>query len=139
MLNASVDATINVSAADVVAAHKQRLKRAGDRGFAFSQEVVPHDTGGLKQSGFGPEFRGDDMVIGYAGRQAAPMEFGTDPGHTPPVQPLVRWAQRIGKDAGCGVWVATEKSPSEGVAAQPYLRPAANVMKQYLDTHGLEL
>jgi len=139
MLNASVDATINVSAADVVAAHKQRLKRAGDRGFAFSQEVVPHDTGGLKQSGFGPEFRGDDMVIGYAGRQAAPMEFGTDPGHTPPVQPLVRWAQRIGKDAGFGVWVATEKIPSEGVAAQPYLRPAANVMKQYLDTHGLEL
>jgi hypothetical protein len=139
MLNASVDATIDVSAADVVAAHKQRLKDAGDRGFAFSQEVVPHDTGGLKQSGFGPEFRGDDMVIGYAGRQAAPMEFGTDPGHTPPVEPLVRWAQRIGKDAGFGVWVATEKIPSEGVDAQPYLRPAANVMKQYLDTHGLDL
>jgi len=139
MLNASVDATIDVSAADVVAAHKQRLKDAGDRGFAFSQEVVPHDTGGLKQSGFGPEFRGDEMVIGYAGRQAAPMEFGTDPGHTPPVEPLVRWAQRIGKDAGFGVWVATEKIPSEGVDAQPYLRPAANVMKQYLDTHGLDL
>jgi len=139
MLNASVDATINVSAADVVAAHKQRLKDAGDRGFAFSQEVVPHDTGGLKQSGFGPEFRGDEMVIGYAGRQAAPMEFGTDPGHTPPVEPLVRWAKRIGKDAGFGVWVATQKIPSEGVDAQPYLRPAANVMKQYLDTHGLDL
>lgn len=139
MLNASVDATIDVSAADVVAAHKQRLKDAGDRGFAFSQEVVPHDTGGLKQSGFGPEFRGDEMVIGYSARHAAPMEFGTDPGHTPPTAPLVRWAQRIGKDAGFGVWVATEKIPSEGVTAQPYLRPAANVMKQYLDTHGLDL
>jgi len=139
MLNASVDATINVSAADVVAAHKQRLKDAGDRGFAFSQEVVPHDTGGLKQSGFGPEFRGDSMVIGYAGRQAAPMEFGTDPGHRPPVEPLVRWAQRIGKDAGFGYYVALKKIPEEGVDANPYLAPAAERMKAFLDNRGLDL
>lgn len=139
MLGAEVDFNIDVSAGDVVQAHRKRLKDAGDRGFAFSQEVVPHERGTLKQSGFGPEFRSEGMVYGYSAKHAAPMEFGTDPGHTPPVEPLMRWAERIGKDPGFGVWVATVKIPQEGVDAQPYLRPSAEVAQQYLKTHGLDL
>jgi hypothetical protein len=141
MLGAEVEANIDITADDVLEAHRDRLKKAGELGFAVSQEEVPVDTGGLKQSGFGPEMRdrGGSVVIGYTARHAAPMEFGTDPGHYPPVQPLVRWAERIGKDAGFGYYVARHVIPSEGVAAQPYLSPAADRMQKWLDTHGLEL
>jgi hypothetical protein len=108
-------------------------------GFAVSQEEVPVDTGELQQSGFPPEFRDGDVVFGYTARQAAPMEYGTEPGHTPPIEPLARWAERIGKSRGFGIWVATEKIPSEGVAAQPYLRPSVERMRPWLDNHGLDL
>jgi len=139
MLAAEVSADIEVSAQDVLEAHRKRMKKAGELGFAVSQEEVPVDTGTLKQSGFGPEFRGENMVIGYAGEQAEAMEFGTDPGHQPPVEPLVRWAQRIGMDAGFGYYVALQKIPEEGVDAQPYLRPAAERMRVFLNNRGLDL
>lgn len=139
MLSANVDFTIDVSAQDVYEAHRERVKKAADLGFAVSQEEVPVDTGTLKQSGFAPEFRGESVVYGYTARQARPMEEGTKPGHTPPIRPLMRWAERIGKDAGFGVWVATVKIPEEGVSAQPYLRPSVKRMRPWLDNHGLDL
>lgn len=139
MLSAEVDFDIEISADDVYQAHRKRVKDAADLGFAVSQEHVPVDTGELQQSGFPPEFRGNGVVFGYTARQARPMEEGTDPGHTPPIEPLMRWAERIGKDPGFGVWVATEKIPQEGVEAQPYLAPASERMKAWLDNHGLDL
>lgn len=139
MLGAEVRLNVDVSTQDIMEAHKKRKKDAAKMGFSYSQEVVPHDTGTLKASGFQPEFRNGDVVFGYQGRQAVPMEFGTEPGHTPPIEPLMRWAERIGKDPGFGAWVATVKIPREGVDAQPYLRPSVEIMQQWLDNHGLEL
>jgi len=139
MLGAEVSLDKNITAEDVLQAHRERLEKAGQVGFAFSQEVVPHDTGTLKASGFGPEWRNGDLIIGYSARQAAPMEYGTDPGHTPPPENLVRWAQRIGKDAGFGWYVATEVIPERGVQAQPYLRPAGERMRRWLQSHDLDL
>jgi len=139
MLNAEVDARIDVSADDVLQAHRKRMEDAADLGFSVSQERVPVERGTLQQSGFAPEWRGDRLVFGYTARQAAPIEFGTDPGHTPPIEPLMRWAERIGKDAGFGAWVATVKIPEEGVDAQPYLAPAAERMGPWLNNHGLDL
>jgi len=139
MLSAEVDARIDVSAADVLQAHRKRVKDAAKLGFAVSQEKVPHDNGTLETSGFPPEFRGEDVVFGYTARHALPMEFGTEPGHTPPIEPLKRWAGRIGKDPGFGIWVATQKIPAEGVDAQPFLSPAAERMAPWLDNHGLDL
>ena len=139
MLSAEVEASIDVRAEDILQAHRDRLKDAADLGFSVSQERVPVDTGTLQQSGFAPEVRGDDVVFGYTARQAEPMEYGTEPGHTPPIEPLKRWAERIGKSPGFGVWVATEKIPEEGVDAQPYLGPAVERMRPWLDNHGLDL
>jgi hypothetical protein len=139
MLSAEVDASIEISADDVLEAHRERVKKAADLGFAVSQEEVPVDTGELQQSGFPPEFRGEDVVYGYSARQAAPMEFGTDPGTTPPLAPLQRWAERIGKDPGFGAYVALVKIPQEGIDAQPYLRPSVERMRPWLDNHGLDL
>jgi len=139
MLSAEVDARIDVSAADVLQAHRKRVKDAAKLGFAVSQEKVPHDNGTLEASGFAPEFRGEDVVFGYTARHALPMEEGTEPGHTPPIEPLKRWAERIGKDPGFGVYVATQVIPENGVQAQPYLEPAAERMAPWLDNHGLDL
>jgi len=139
MLEASVDLEVDVTAEDVYQAHRERVKQASQLGFSVSQERVPVDTGTLQQSGFPPEFREEDVVFGYTARQAAPMEYGTEPGTTPPIEPLARWAERIGKSRGFGIWVATQKIPQEGIDAQPYLRPAAERMKPWLDNHGLDL
>jgi len=138
MLGAEIDASVEVSAQDVLEAHRSRLKDAADLGFAVSQEEVPVDTGTLKQSGFAPEFRGEDIVFGYTAEHSEYMEYGTEP-FRPPIEPLMRWAERIGKDPGFGVWVATEKIPEDGINAQPYLRPAADRMGPFLDNRGLDL
>jgi len=139
MLSAEVDLEVDITSEDVLQAHRERIKEAADLGFSVSQERVPVDTGTLQQSGFPPEFRDEDVVFGYTADYAEWMEYGTDPGHTPPIEPLKRWAERIGKDPGFGVWVATEKIPAEGVDEQPYLAPAAERMGPWLDNHGLDL
>ena len=139
MLGVEVDSEINISSSEVREAWRKRMMDAGTKGFAVSQERVPEDRGTLRQSGFQPEWRGDKLVYGYAGvPHAAPMEYGTDPGHTPPVKPLMEWAQRIGKDPGFGAYVATEVIPEQGVQAQPYLRPSAEAVRDFLNTHSLE-
>lgn len=139
MLGASVDLSKDITADDVIQAHRERLEKAGQVGFAFSQEVVPHDTGTLKASGFGPEWRNGDLILGYGARHAAPLEYGTNPGHHPPTENLVRWAERIGKDPGFGYYVANVKIPQEGVDAQPFLRPAGERMRRWLQAHDLDL
>lgn len=139
MLSADVELNVDITSQDVLEAHRERLETAAQHGYAFSKEVVPHDTGLLKQSGFSPEWREDGLVYGYQADHAAPMEYGTDPGHTPPPGPILRWAQRIGKSEGFGWFVATEVIPEQGVQAQPYLRPSAERMERWLETHPLEL
>jgi hypothetical protein len=153
-----VTQTVEISAQEVIEAHRQRLKDAGDLGFAVSQERVPVDRGTLKTSGFPPEFRGEDLVFGYTAAHAEPQEEGTQP-YTPPLEPLLRWGDRVFSpdrtadevladlDAngwhpgifthpGAAVW---SKIRSEGLDPQPYLAPAAERMQGYLDTHGLDL
>ena len=158
MLESNVTRTVDISAEDVIQAHRERLEDAADLGFAVSQEEVPHERGTLQDSGFPPEWRGDDIVFGYTARHAEPMEDGTKP-YTPPLEPLLRWADRVfspDRNAdevledldengwhpgifahpGAAVW---SKIRSEGINAQPYLSPAADRMQGYLDTHGLDL
>lgn len=139
MLGAEVNLDVNLSADDVMQKHRERLEKAAQLGFSVSQEEVPVDTGTLKQSGFPPEWRGEQLVFGYAAGNALPMEDGTEPGHRPPIAPLQRWAERIGKDPGFGVWVATEKIPQEGVDPQPYLAPARQRMEAWVGNRGLDL
>jgi len=113
-------------------AQKQRIKDAGDKGFAFSQEVVPEDRGTLRQSGFTPEWEdAETLRWGYTARQARPMEFGTEPFY-PPLQPLLEWSERVTGDKGLGFYVAQHKIPNEGVDSQPYVRPGREVMRRYL-------
>jgi hypothetical protein len=136
MIGIETDLEVTLNAEDVRQAHRQRLMDGATKGFAISQERVPEDRGTLRQSGFPPEWRGTEIVYGYTTEYAEDMEFGTDP-FEPKTQPLIDWAQRIGKSAGFGAWVANEKIPQEGIAAQPYLRPSAEAAKAWWDNHGL--
>ncbi len=138
MLAAEIETNEQISADDVLQAHRDRIQDAADLGFSVSQERVPFERGTLKASGFPPEFRDDDIVFGYQADHAEAMEFGTDPFY-PDVQPLVEWAERVANDPGLGYYVAREKIPNEGIDAQPYLRPAAERMEPYLNNRGLDL
>ena len=136
MLGAEVSLDVEINSEDVLQAHRKRLKKAGELGFAVSQEKVPVDRGTLKQSGFQPEFRGNDLVFGYTAPQAGPMETGTV-AFTPPLRPLQEWAERIGMDRSFG-YVVQQKIKREGIDAQPYLSPASERMTQWLDSHGID-
>ena len=160
MLRADVDLDVSIDTEDVLQAHRKRVKDAADLGFAVSQEEVPVDRGaaGLKGSGFAPEWRGDTMVFGYTAEHAEPMEKGTGP-FTPPLEPLLRWADRVFSPdrtadevledldkngwhpgifahPGAAIW---SKIRREGINAQPYLKPSADRMARWLNNHGLDL
>ena len=119
----------------VARAQRQRMTDAADAGFALSQEEVPGDRGTLQQSGYPPTWEGGSIHWGYRARHAWPMEDGTEPGHTPPVGPLMDWGERVAGDRGLGWYVARIKAPREGIDAQPYARPGRDRQKQYLKTH----
>ena len=135
MIGADVSLKSFGNASEAVKQAERNYRRdAASKGFAFSQEVVPQDQGTLLQSGFQPEIRGDSVVWGYTAPQAAPMEYGTD-AFRPPVTPLLEWSRRVTGDEGLGWYVATEKIPKEGIDAQPYLRPSAEIAEQWLQSH----
>jgi hypothetical protein len=139
MLRADVDAEVIVDDQDVLQSHRDRIKEAAELGYSVSQERVPFDIGTLKASGFKPEQRNDeDIVFGYTADHAEAMEYGTPPKQVP-TAPLVEWAERVANDPGLGYYVANVKIPTEGVDAQPYLRPAFDRMAPYLENRGLDL
>jgi len=55
--------------------------------------------------------------------QAAPQEFGTDPGHFPPPSALRGWARRVLGDEDAAYPVARSIAET-GLEEQPFLRPA---------------
>lgn len=120
-------------------AQRKRLEQAMDKGFAFSQEVVPQDRGaggGLMGSGFEPTWVNEETIVwGYRANHALPMEYGTVPFH-PPIQPLLEWSERKTGDKSLGFYVALHKIPTEGIDAQPYARPGAEATKKWLRSRG---
>jgi hypothetical protein len=104
----------------------------------FAMEVVPEDRGTLRMSmaQFTPEIRNGEVIWGTQDvAHARPMEFGTDPFH-PPLEPLLEWSKRVTGDEGLGYYVALHKIPNEGIDSQPYLRPGAEVQKEWYQTHN---
>lgn len=136
-LELEIDHTISKDASGAISrASKKRTMDAMAKGFAVSLEHVPEDRGTLRQSGFSPTQRDDgSIVFGYRAGHAAPMEYGTDPFY-PPVQPLLEWSKRVTGDTGLGWYVAKHKIPEEGIDAQPYMSPAADAVKEWLDSNS---
>jgi hypothetical protein len=103
----------------------------------FAMEVVPEDRGTLRMSmaQFTPEIRNGEIVWGVGDQpHAAPIEYGTEP-YWPPIKPLVEWAERVAGDPSLGYYVQW-KIAQEGIDSQPYLRPGAEVQKEWYQTHS---
>ena len=112
------------------------LLDGAQRGQNFAMEVVPEDRSNLRMSmaQFTPEVRGGDVIWGVGNQpHARPIEFGTDP-FWPPIAPLVEWAKRVSGDPSLGYYVQW-KIAQEGIDEQPYLRPGAEVQKEWYKSH----
>jgi len=114
------------------------LKDAAQVGQNVALEEVPEDRGTLRKSlaQFVPQERDGSIVWGIGGQpHAAPMEYGTDP-YWAPIQPLIEWAERVAGDPGLGYYVQW-KIAQEGIDAQPYLRPGAEIQAEWLQSHDV--
>jgi len=114
------------------------LKDSAQAGQNMALEEVPEDRGTLRKSlaQFVPQERDGSIVWGIGGQpHAAPMEFGTDP-YWAPIKPLVEWAERVAGDPGLGYYVQW-KIAQEGIDAQPYLRPGAEIQEEWLKSHDV--
>ena len=112
------------------------LLDGAQKGQNFAMEVVPEDRSNLRMSmaQFTPEVRNGEIVWGVGDQpHAAPIEFGTDP-FLPPIAPLVEWAKRVSGDPSLGYYVQW-KIAQEGIQEQPYLRPGAEVQKEWYKSH----
>ena len=112
------------------------LLDGAQKGQNFAMEVVPEDRSNLRMSmaQFTPEVRGGDVIWGVGDQpHAAPIEFGTEP-FWPPIKPLVEWADRVAGDPSLGYYVRW-KIAQEGIDEQPYLRPGAEIQKEWYKSH----
>lgn len=102
---------------------RKYLREGMSYGFAISQEEAPEDRGQLRRSGFGPEWRQNELVWGYDAPHARPQEEGTAP-FTPPVKPLIEWGERVAGDPGVGM-AAWHKIRKEGIEPKEYMQAGA--------------
>jgi len=113
------------------------LLDGAQKGQNFAMEVVPEDRSNLRMSmaQFTPEVRNGEIVWGVGDQpHAAPIEYGTEP-YWPPIKPLVEWAERVAGDPSLAYYVQW-KIAQEGIDEQPYLRPGAEVQKEWYQTHN---
>lgn len=137
MLSVSTDRSETDYARRFREAQRQRLKDAADRGFAVSQEEVPHDRGTLKQSGVPPTWTSDgELVWGYNAEHARAQEFGRDP-YYPRVEPLLEWSRRVSGGESLGAYVAFELHPKEGMRAKEFAQAGIEAQRQYYRQHRL--
>jgi len=92
-----------------------------------ARENAPVDRGRLRASithvveGVGSTLL--QIRVGSNVDQAAPQEFGTDPGHFPPISALRGWARRVLGDESAAYPIARSIAET-GLDAQPFLGPA---------------
>lgn len=131
----SRDMNVNYPGA-VRRAQRKRLEDAMAKGFAVSQENAPQDRGTLQQTAVPPEWVGDTIQYRYTQPYAKAQEFGTGP-YWPPAEPLVDWAERVGKDPGFGYYIQ-QKIAREGIEPKRFARAGRDATRRFLQRHGLD-
>jgi len=74
--------------------NKNLMMEAASVGFAVLLEEMPEDRGTMAQEAIEPTWRGEEIVWGTNSSYALWQEKGTDPGHSPPIRPLLEWGDR---------------------------------------------
>ena len=110
---------------------KDKVKEIAQQIFTISQENIikmkAFDSGFLLRSG---EVRdeGETVIIEYSCPYAKVVEYGREPGHMPPVEPIKDWSKKkfglSEKEATSRGWAIATKIKKEGVDARPFLRDA---------------
>ena len=98
------------------------------RNLEFEPSTKAFDTGALTNSGVARR-DGDKVIVGFGGEEAddyaLSVEFGTDPGHRPPIAPLIKWCRRVGIPKPEKVaWAIAATIEKTGLRERPFLRSA---------------
>lgn len=103
---------------------------------AHNKPTTISDTGDLLQSGWPPEWKGNNRIeFGYDAPHAVPTEYGTPP-HPVSGKRLIDWASRkLGKsqkEAKRIAYATAKIIKQEGMDPHPFIRPAiAAGVKRY--------
>ena len=130
----SVELQTNVSH-NTRQAIRDYLRDGAQLGYNWSMQQAPEDTGKLKQTSFGPEFRGEDLVWGYTMGYSLFVEEGTRP-HWAPIQPLKDWARRVLGDENAA-YAIQQKIAQEGTEGQHFARAGSQRQQEWYRSHSL--
>lgn len=118
------------------------MRAAVEAGFELSQDLVPEDTGELKESGKITDEQGRDLqgrftsgmtaTFRYTADHAALVESGTEP-H--PIEPVN--AEYLAFEVEGGETVFTKHVDHPGTDPQPYVEPGFEEMSRQLRQRGL--
>lgn len=112
-----------------------QLNEIVDKIFSESQENIIRygavDTGFMLRSGnINREFLVKEII--YSAPYAVSVEFGREPGHMPPVEPIKKWLMRkfhmSEKKAENTAWAIAKKIQKSGTRARPFLRDAVRTI-----------
>jgi len=110
----------------------KKMDEVIDMIFAKSQENLIRDgkvdTGTLlKTANINRSFLKKEII--YPANYAESVEYGRARGSMPPVEPIIRWVKRklakSDKEAKSLGWAIAKSIEKRGIAASPFLRPAA--------------
>jgi hypothetical protein len=98
------------------------------RNLEFEPSTKAFDSGALANSGTSKHEK-NKVIVGFGGPEskdyALAVEFGTDPGHRPPIAPLIAWARRVGIPKPEKVaWAIAKTIEKTGLRERPFLRSA---------------
>ncbi|MEE9446247.1 MAG: hypothetical protein V3V19_11350 [Cocleimonas sp.] len=99
-------------------------------------ETKAFDTGALHSSGVTiVDLENNTGIVGFGGPDTddyvLPVEFGTEPGHRPPIAPLIAWCRRVGIPKPDKVaWAIAKNIEKNGLRARPFMRNAVESTKK---------
>lgn len=134
MLSVEVEHTTRNASKKIRRAQRKRLEDSGDLGFSVAVENAPTDRGGLRASAFEPQWRGNVLVWGFSARHSKPQNYGTR-AYWAPIDPLKKWAKRIGKDEGFAYYVQW-KIAQEGIEAKHFANDGRDAQVRFLQSRG---
>lgn len=102
------------------------LNESTARGYGRMYSLTPFKTGELRSSLFGRVVNRTRIEIGATARHASPVEFGTRPHEIRPIRASVLRFE-IG-----GRVIYTKRVSHPGTRAQPFVRPAVNLIKSLI-------
>lgn len=117
---------VDTVAEELLAQAQENLRRGPTKAFDTGQLA---ERGGdvIKSRGTGT------AIVGWGGPASdyvLSIEYGTEPGHRPPIAPLIAWARRVGiPNPDSVAWAIAKKIEKEGLPARPFMTNAVEEVR----------